>query len=218
MKDNPAVTKKNILASAKKEFLEKGFTNASLRTIAANADVTTGALYRHFADKDALFCALVDDAAGVTRSILEKASVAEHLQLQDPFGKAHHQYEDELFVTFIDYLYSDFDAFVLLLEKSAGSTHEGFLQRMTDLYADKCLELVSWISAEQLVKTQLDPMTVHVIASNFITSIAELVFHRLPRADAGRFIMEIHRFYHSGWTHLFELDCSEQCDFPDSAR
>lgn len=35
--------------------------DTSLRTIAANAGLTTGAMYRHFKDKDALFCALVDD-------------------------------------------------------------------------------------------------------------------------------------------------------------
>ena len=59
MSESAAETKAKIIESAKKEFLEKGFMNASLRTIAANAGVTTGAMYRHFKDKDALFCALV---------------------------------------------------------------------------------------------------------------------------------------------------------------
>ena len=62
MSDSTKETKQKILESAKKEFLEKGFSAASLRTIASNAGLTTGAMYRHFKDKDALFCALVDDA------------------------------------------------------------------------------------------------------------------------------------------------------------
>ena len=37
MSETSADTKKKLLESAKKEFLEKGFMNASLRTIAANA-------------------------------------------------------------------------------------------------------------------------------------------------------------------------------------
>ena len=61
MAESSLETKQKLLESAKKEFLEKGFMNASLRTIAANAGVTTGAMYRHFKDKDAFFCALVDD-------------------------------------------------------------------------------------------------------------------------------------------------------------
>ena len=67
MAESSIETKTKLLESAKKEFLEKGFMNASLRTIAANAGVTTGAMYRHFKDKNAFFCALVDDAIEVTK-------------------------------------------------------------------------------------------------------------------------------------------------------
>ena len=37
-----------ILECSKKEFLEKGFKNASLRVIAKEAGVTTGAIYGYF--------------------------------------------------------------------------------------------------------------------------------------------------------------------------
>lgn len=41
-------TQTRILAAAKTEFLEKGFRNASLRTIVKLAGVTTGAFYGYF--------------------------------------------------------------------------------------------------------------------------------------------------------------------------
>ena len=77
-------TKKKLLESAKKEFLEKGFMNASLRTIAANAGVTTGAMYRHFKDKNAFFCALVDDAIEVTKKTVMLAGSDNHADLLTP--------------------------------------------------------------------------------------------------------------------------------------
>jgi len=46
---------------AKKEFMEKGFQGASLRSICQKAGVTTGALYFFFQDKDDLFCEVVGD-------------------------------------------------------------------------------------------------------------------------------------------------------------
>lgn len=49
-------TKEKLLASAKSEFLKKGYMKASLRKICANAEVTTGALYFFFKDKEDLFC------------------------------------------------------------------------------------------------------------------------------------------------------------------
>ena len=48
-----------ILASAKEEFLSKGYVEASLRKICKTAGVTTGALYKRFAGKEALFEALL---------------------------------------------------------------------------------------------------------------------------------------------------------------
>jgi AcrR family transcriptional regulator len=40
----------------------KGFEKASLRTIAAEAGISAAGLYRHFADKEAMFAALVAPA------------------------------------------------------------------------------------------------------------------------------------------------------------
>ena len=52
-----------ILACAREEFLEKGYSDASLRTIAAKADVTTGSIYSRFGGKEGLFSAIVQPAA-----------------------------------------------------------------------------------------------------------------------------------------------------------
>ncbi len=52
-----------ILECATKEFLEKGYTDASLRTIAANADTSTNSIYVRFKDKEGLFSAIVEPAA-----------------------------------------------------------------------------------------------------------------------------------------------------------
>lgn len=40
---------------AKKEFLEKGYVDASLRTIAAEAGTTTGTIYSHMVEKKDFF-------------------------------------------------------------------------------------------------------------------------------------------------------------------
>lgn len=51
-----------ILSAAKTEF-KKGFRNASMRSIAASVGVTTGAIYRYYSNKEALFDALVSHPA-----------------------------------------------------------------------------------------------------------------------------------------------------------
>ena len=48
-----------ILKSAEEEFMEKGFADASLREICKKAGVTTGAMYKRYPGKEALFEAVV---------------------------------------------------------------------------------------------------------------------------------------------------------------
>lgn len=59
-------TKQLILDTAKKEFMEKGYNDASVRSIAKQAGLTTGAIFRYFADKESLFAALVSPVADHT--------------------------------------------------------------------------------------------------------------------------------------------------------
>ncbi|WOE75776.1 TetR/AcrR family transcriptional regulator [Alterisphingorhabdus coralli] len=55
-----AETQARIIAVARDEFAEHGFGGASLAAIVRKADVTTGAIYHHFADKKGLFQAVAE--------------------------------------------------------------------------------------------------------------------------------------------------------------
>ena len=54
-------TQRLLLAAARALFAEKGFAATSTPEIVAAAGVTRGALYHHFADKTALFAAVVEE-------------------------------------------------------------------------------------------------------------------------------------------------------------
>lgn len=56
----------SILAAARENFLTGGYSRAAMADIARDADVSTATLYKHFASKDALFAAIVEDAYATT--------------------------------------------------------------------------------------------------------------------------------------------------------
>ena len=58
-----SATQQKILEVGKQEFLTKGFKDASLRKIVAEAGFSKGAFYGYYPDKAALFEALVSEAA-----------------------------------------------------------------------------------------------------------------------------------------------------------
>ena len=55
----------DILAAALTELGERGYASASTNAIAAGAGVAKGLVFHHFGDKDALFLAVVNEAARV---------------------------------------------------------------------------------------------------------------------------------------------------------
>lgn len=69
----------NIIACATKEFLNKGYADASLRTIATEAHTTTGSIYTRFGDKEGLFEAIV---GGSTTIKLSRCTKPHKMNLQ----------------------------------------------------------------------------------------------------------------------------------------
>lgn len=68
-----------ILSCARAEFLDKGYTDASLRVIAAAAETSTNSIYVRFKDKEGLFSAIVEP---VLNEMIER-----FLKIQEAF---HH--------------------------------------------------------------------------------------------------------------------------------
>ena len=63
MREKDDSARGKILEAAKAEFMERGFAEASMRTIAERAGFTTGMLYSRFADKSEIFRELVEGPA-----------------------------------------------------------------------------------------------------------------------------------------------------------
>lgn len=57
-------SKKNIIEAAKEEFLDKGFKEASMRSIAKKSNMTVGNLYRYFKNKNDIIMYIVSNTLG----------------------------------------------------------------------------------------------------------------------------------------------------------
>ena len=65
-------TRSRILASALSLFAKKGYEHVTFTDVAARLDMTKGAVYWHFASKEALLLALVDEMFGKFRRQIDE--------------------------------------------------------------------------------------------------------------------------------------------------
>lgn len=70
-------TRRALIAAARRQFAENGYSATNTPAIAAEAAVTRGALYHHFADKQALFEAVVEQEHALLALAINAAAEAE---------------------------------------------------------------------------------------------------------------------------------------------
>lgn len=193
-------TQEKILQSAKKEFMEKGYPQASLRNIVKQAGVTTGAFYGYYKSKEELFEALVKEPADelyawYDRSHEEyvKKSVGEQLDEM-------RQVTDDLVPEVVRYVYRNFDAFKLLFCHSAGTSYEHYMDHLVEVEATATLEFVKALEdAGYELKVHPDEKLVHIISSQFFQAIREIVEHDMPLEEAAEYARVLADFSYCGW-------------------
>jgi AcrR family transcriptional regulator len=73
-RDRTEATRADLITAARKLFTEKSYAETGTPEIVAAAGVTRGALYHHFADKQALFAAVVEQEAEAVAAEIDRAS------------------------------------------------------------------------------------------------------------------------------------------------
>lgn len=128
-----SMTRARILQAAEREFLDKGFQQASLRQIVREAGVTTGAFYRHYSTKEALFEALVKPHADHISALFAQAiACLEGLpreQQTTNMSRVSADYLDQM----LDYIYDHCDRFKLRICSADGTLYQNFLHGLVEL-------------------------------------------------------------------------------------
>lgn len=195
----------DLLEAGKQEFLAKGFRDASMRNIAARLGVTTGAIYRYYSDKEALFDALVSEAAG--------GLVEEYRRVQREFSAMplEKQLEnlpkisDDGQMWMMEYLYDHFDAFKLIACHSAGTSYEHYLDILIDIEVTASHVLLDNMSEAGMQVRRMDEELLHIVASALFSGMFETIRHDMPRKKAIAYMESLRDFYGAGWMKLLGL-------------
>ncbi len=197
-------TRELLLESAKAEFMEKGYNKASLRTICANAGVTTGALYFFFKDKADLFRAIVGKPVdGIFEIMQAHFDEDEDIVASAAADADPDEYIDdhsEIAQLLIHHIYSNYDAAILVLTKSQGSEYENIVDRIVEITENKSIEMMDKISAKTGKKQKLNKYMLHLVIHIVVDSFVQLVIHEKDEKKALKSIKKVFRMTMHNWT------------------
>ena len=198
-------TKELLLKEAKLEFMEKGYAAASLRNICKKANVTTGALYFFFKDKEDLFTSLVDRPLHMLFEMIDhyynKGLVSEEVMREALNG----DYEEDIIISraVIGFLYQYYDEFMLLIQKSQGSKYENWMDEFIVL-AERHFRMLADEFSKAKGLNRIDDHIIHWISHMQIESVVHTLVHNKSEAEAVENFETVTRYLIAGWMSLFE--------------
>ena len=192
-----------ILQCAKKEFLEKGFKGASLRVIAKEANTSTGSIYTRFKDKDGLFCAIVNP-------MLEEVQIMANQQ-QNQFNQFDAKKQEAVMAEYtmkchdqtLDFIYDHEEEFILLLNKSYGSSLENFMDGFIEIEEMSTLHYLQTIGKDKLLESSVTKDFIHILATTYCYGLFEPLLHHMSRENAHEFKKMFKEYHKSGFNALF---------------
>lgn len=191
-----------VLEYAKQEFLEKGYKDASLRTIAQNAGTSTGSIYTRFKDKDGLFEALVLPAVKGLKEWFHSEQEIFHNSPADQKREDAFKYSDDKYKVFVDYIYDHFDEFKLLINCAGGTVFADFVHDIVELDVDYTLKYIEAIGNDALTSGRATPEFLHILSSAFYSGIFEVVTHGMEKEAAYSHVARLRRFFQGGWATI----------------
>ncbi|MCR5187632.1 MAG: TetR/AcrR family transcriptional regulator, partial [Treponema sp.] len=197
------ITHKKILESGKKLFLEKGYERTNLRELSKAAGVTTGSFYKHFKSKEEIFSALVQPVIqGFNQLYQEESDVYFEEMDNENLGKMWELSYDTV-AQFLDFIYSYFDEFKLLLQSSDGTPYSNFLDQLVKKEVESSYKLMEIMKKKGFKVKEIGEGEFHMLVHSYYSCILECVLHNMSLEEAKLYSHTIVDFFSAGWKTIF---------------
>lgn len=199
-------TKKRIEECALKEFLEKGFNGASLRRIVKHAGVTTGAFYKYYPSKEALFEGLAGPCVNHIYEMFDRNY--ENFVAQDLTGQTQNMESNsrDLVEQVVEYSYQHHEIMQLVLTASEGTRYADFVHNLAKREEESTIRFAQLMRDSGMDVPDLDRQFVHMISSGMFSSVFEIILHNMDREEASMRMKMLMKFYTAGWEEMLGVE------------
>ncbi len=189
-----------IIRAAEKEFIEKGYKNASLRSISKKSGVSLSNIYNYFNSKDKLYQHILSPLISSINNV--KTFLKNHSEDEETFTMDFHLKFLEPVVDFID---SNRDFLKMLLMNSYGSSYENYFDDFTEWYTDLSISAMENISIKKRAKpVRINRFVAHNLVAFWVQFLRESLMHDINREELLEYAKDLMSFTYSGWMGLLE--------------
>ena len=201
MRNTSSDSRSRILAAARAEFLEYGYEKASMRRIGDRCGLSAAGIYRHCRDKEDLYNQVIGPAAEAVRVWVEAFFPRCHAALLA--GRELSEVSETALMR--EVVFPRMDDYHRLLTGSQGTRHEGFLYDLTRRSQEAMNLLIEALRAQGKSIPEMEPETMHMLISSFLTAMFEPVILGYPPDKALHCLEAVDRFFLPGWNKLLDL-------------
>ncbi|MCR5747575.1 MAG: TetR/AcrR family transcriptional regulator [Lachnospiraceae bacterium] len=194
-----------VKKAIREEFLEKGYEDASIRSIGARAGMTSAGLYRHYKDKEAMFNAMVEPLVDGIKSWTVKHTALKHKLVDKEVSR------DELFgETFIDMVKEVIlprrEEFILLMTRSNGTKYENFIHDYVKENQKKFLEAIEYLKQRGYRVRVISEGELHMLLSAYLTACFEPIIHDFDDIEIEKYLNTVQDFFMPGWMKIMGVE------------
>lgn len=192
-----------IITAAKREFLDKGYVDASLRAIAAAADTSTNSIYVRFGDKEGLFSAIVEPVLSEMTERFIRIQEQFHRMPPEDQARLMPQNADCGTAELIDHMYSHLDEFRLLLDSSYGTRFHNFVDELVRIEVEYTYKYMEAVGYPDRFGDALTEKLLHIVTTSRFEGIFEIIRHGMSREEAYEYIGLLSRYHRTGFLEIF---------------
>lgn len=190
---------RSILRAARKEFILRGFKDASMRTIAKDANVGLSNIYNYFTNKDEIFLEIVSPARDELFAFVKEKHTEKYIDFNFMSTLA---YQEETVDVYIQLLIKYQEEIRLLLFYSQGSTMENFRETLTEYLTDVSNNHKAIVKSHYPQVHEVSSFFTHTLCAFMVSIVGEIVTHDMEKHKIREFFREYFRFQIAGWREL----------------
>ena len=204
MPRDKSLSHEKVNKAIKEEFLEKGYEDASIRSIGARAGMTSAGLYRHYADKEAMFNAMVEPLIESIKEWTEKHTSRKYSLIED--GVSGDELFGENFVDMVkEVILPRRDEFILLMLRSGGTKYEHFIHDYAEENQKEFLDAIRYLRENGYSAADIGEEELHMLLSAYLTACFEPIIHDYDDEKVIKYLDTVQKFFMPGWLKIMGI-------------